>query len=299
MTAATQSDLLGFLAHLKPLGLAWLAVAFALVMVHYIAEPLRWRVLFPGTAPMTTWVSVFGLTALVSYVLPFKLGIPLRVYFLRLKMQLSLASVTGAMGLDALIYYGGWLLAGASGFVLLARRISLFDVPLAAVVAVSVLGVLAGAWVVPRMLRAIRRFDLHYRITAVLAQFTPARIALIGSIVMADILCQLLRHGALAQALDIPVGVIAIGALTAFAILAGLLIFTPMGLGGYDAIMLAGLVQFGAPFSSALILVLLNRLLTIAAAALIGGIGGWALGLNPLRPGASRALIECEKGPNA
>jgi uncharacterized membrane protein YbhN (UPF0104 family) len=69
-----------------------------------------------------------------------------------------------------------------------------------------------------------------------------------------------------------------------------------MGLGGYDAVMVTGLVQLGTPLSAALILVLLNRLLTIAAAMFIGGVGGWTLGFNPLNVSAFRRLLAREKG---
>ncbi|CRI66649.1 membrane hypothetical protein [Thiocapsa sp. KS1] len=297
MNEATRSELIGFLAHADPVGLAWIGIAFAFVLVHFLSEPLRWRVLFPDTASMTTWISVFGLTALVSYIFPFKLGIPLRVYFLHQTMRLSLTKVAGAMGLDALVYYGGWLFAGVFGFVLLARTIAPPEFPVVAVVSVSLASLIIGIWIVPRALRAISRFELYNRINLMLAQFTLSRMVLIGVIIAIDIMCQLLRHAAIAQALDLPIDVAAIGALTAIAILVGLLSFTPMGLGGYDAVMVTGLLQFGAPLSTALILVLLNRLLTISAALLIGGIGGWALRLNPLNLSALRQMLAREKTP--
>jgi uncharacterized membrane protein YbhN (UPF0104 family) len=296
MNTATRSEFIGFLAHAEPVGLVWIGVAFGFVLVHFLSEPLRWRVLFPATASVMNWISVFGVTALISYVFPFKLGIPLRVYFLSQKMHLSLTTVAGAMGLDALVYYGGWLLAGMFGFVLLARSIALPEFPVVVLVSIALASAIIGAWIVPRALRAIRRFEMRNRISLVLAQFTIGRIVLISVVISVDILCQLLRHAALAQALDVPIGIIAVSALAAFAILVGLLSFTPMGLGGYDAVMVTGLVQLGTPLSAALILVLLNRLLTIAAAMFIGGVGGWTLGFNPLNVSAFRRLLAREKG---
>ncbi|MCP5143830.1 MAG: flippase-like domain-containing protein [Gammaproteobacteria bacterium] len=286
------------LLQMSPAQYGWLALAFVCVILHYLAEPARWTTLFPAAARFRTWLSVFGFTALVSYVFPFKLGLPLRIYFLNRKLKLSLPDLTSAMTLDAMLYYGLWLLAGIAGFSLLTRRVDLPELPVAVLLPLALAGAAVAVLVLLRVRRRLTAGDWRGRIAGIIERFTPARMGIMAAIVTVDILSQLARHFAMLVALGYSLAVVDITALTAFAILAGLLSFTPMGLGGYDAVMVGGLTQLGVPVSIAVLVAVLNRVLTIAAAALIGSAGGHHLGMNPFRLASLRALLRGELAGN-
>ena len=103
---------------------------------------------------------------------------------------------------------------------------------------------------------------------------------------------QLLRHLALVRLFDsnLPMG--DIFALAASAILAGLLSFTPMGLGGYDAVLIAGLTEYGMSLKTATLVAVSNRLFSLLIAVVLGAFGAFVLKIYPTDLRALRRMVK-------
>ena len=84
-----------------------LAIYAVLMAGHFAAEPARWRLLFWDSCSwqFPKWFHLHNVTALLSYLLPAKLGIPLRLGLIKQQTQLAMSTVLAGLGMDAVIYY--------------------------------------------------------------------------------------------------------------------------------------------------------------------------------------------------
>ncbi len=97
---------------------------FIFIFIHFIAEPIRWSFyLKKNKNPLLNTIGhIFFLTAFLSYLLPMKLGLPIRIGLLKKKLKLKIKTISRFLLLDGILYYGSWTsIACIAGFNLLSK----------------------------------------------------------------------------------------------------------------------------------------------------------------------------------
>lgn len=266
------------------LDLPSLLLLFALYACHFLAEPLRWlcysrhelRVLeafMPARAPAPDFMRIFACfntTALLSYSLPFKLGLPLRMFLLSHFLGIENMRIVKLMAVDGVLTLLCWAAIAASLFLLVpdisAFFSQYFTVPLFQ--AGMLLLVAACAWIA---------FRKREQLLALVRVVAPAVIVLVVLTLALDVLLYGVRHMVLADALapDVsPGAVFIIGILATFA---GIMSTLPMGLGAYDATLVALLALYGVEVEVSLLLAVSNRLGMIGTSIILGVPSAFAL----------------------
>ena len=278
-------------------------VIYAVLMAgHFAAEPARWRLLFWDSCSwqFPKWFHLHNVTALLSYLLPAKLGIPLRLGLIKQQTQLAMSTVLAGLGMDAAIYYVTWAFVAAMLAVgspaLRARFGSVNPVVLLVVIfLVAALGLL--------LRRAGSRRDqadpgkpksglagLQAALGAVYG-LPRRRLMLVLGLVLTDVLAEGVRQACLAAALGIPVPMSTMMLVGIVGFAAGLFSFMPMGLGAYDATVILLLSGSGVQPAQLVGLLAGNRLALIAFSAVLGSVGAHQLGLRPSQLKAFRDLV--------
>ena len=269
---------------------------------HFAAEPLRWRVLFENscTWPFSKWFHLHNVTALLSYLLPAKLGIPLRIALIKQQTQLSISIILKGLGIDAAIYYSVWSVIAA---VLVACS-PVLRTCLRSIDSRVLIGSILILVVLALFLRIARRSVTDSArpksmksparlLTALraLADVPQKRLFLILGVVLFDLLAEGLRQTCLAMALGISVPVLTMMQIGIVGFAAGLFSFLPMGLGAYDAVVI--LLLSGSDVAPGQFVGLLagNRLGLIAFSGFLGPVGAFQLGFRPAHLKDLRDLI--------
>lgn len=273
------------------------AAAWMVTLLHFVMEPWRWRLAYlPASENRDDWKKVrdsLYCTAFATYLLPFKLGLPLRVALLRGSARLDLRYIGAVLALDGLISLAVWSLLAAACVWIAALRWQ----PPTYVWVAGALGA-AGLGAILFFRRSLRgRLAARWR-DAMAAFVRPwLRIAKASVIVVLDILSYGVRHallvflvtGNLANMLP---GA-AIGIVATFA---GIVSGLPMGLLGYDATLVALLGVAGVPVEHALFVALINRGLNIGSAVLLGVPASARLGMGSRIPSILARLKELAHG---
>ncbi len=280
----------------------FLALYGALMVGHFAAEPARWRLLFwdSCTWVFPKWFHLHNVTALLSYLLPAKLGIPLRLGLIKQQTQLAMSTVLAGLGMDAAIYYVTWAFVAAMlvvGSPALRTRFpseNLFWL-LAGIFLIAVVGL-----IIRRIGSSRMRTDLNRskaRFTGLRSAFRSVgqmprrKLALILGVVLIDLLAEGVRQACLAAALGIPVPMSTMILVGIVGFAAGLFSFMPMGLGAYDATVILLLSGSGVQPAQLVGLLAGNRLALIAFSAALGSVGAHQLGLGPAQLKALRDLV--------
>lgn len=270
--------------HFPGLSATSIAAILGLSLLHYLAEPSRWWV-YLGENTAKRWsifYHVFSCTAFLNFVLPAKLGLPLRYWLMTRQAGLPAATVASYMAIDGALSLLLWTLAslvlgGGTLAWMLEQDARLAQIPpwFAAVVITAL--ILAGVlWAVlhrrwPGWRQSLKRE---------LPRLSPHKISLAAAILLLDIGSYVARHAAILAALSAPsIGLPAIATATVLSIYAGFLCMLPMGLIGYDAVMVLLLNQFGIPLQTALMVPLVNRSASLLLCALLGIPSSFKLGL--------------------
>lgn len=282
----------------NPLTVATLGtLALACVLLHFLTEPIRWRLYAPKQGTLRRYIHVFNLAALVSHIAPFKLGLPTRLYLLRRALSFDLLSAGQVSLLDGLLYYSVWCIAAA--------------VAVAAAPALNVnqhATVLAGlfALVLLIMLLALTGIFLWRRnrvrtVTANASQrslrwqsFWRSRpplstLAAVGGVLLVDWGLQITQHVLILTLLGQPLDWLLVAGIVSISVFVGLLSMMPLGLGGYDATLTILLLSQGLALDTALAIPLINRLLILAVALALGLPAFSALGFS----GSLRDWVSC------
>jgi len=109
-----------------------------------------------------------------------------------------------------------------------------------------------------------------------------------------DIAGHTLRHGILLAMLGQSLPLPNLFATTTLSIFAGLISLMPMGLGGYDLMLVLLLKMNGIPASEGLAVAVANRMANLVMSIMLGGWGGAALGIGTLN---RRALARLASSP--
>jgi uncharacterized membrane protein YbhN (UPF0104 family) len=271
-----------------------LAVAFAMTVLHFVMEPWRWSACYMPIAKSGERArtrDVFFATALASYLLPFKLGVPLRMVLLNRVLGLVYPYIGVAIGIDGLLSLVVWIACAAIiGWRLAVHWFS----PWYLAGAIAVLVAAAAAFLLGRT----RRIGVAHIRGVLRSLDKPARrIALACAILGFDVASYAARHAALTwlvtgEAAHAPAGAAA-GVVATFA---GIVSGLPLGLVGYDATLIALLSVGGVSPAEALAIALANRLLNIGAAALLGIPASMRLGLGSRLSSIVATLRELARG---
>jgi len=284
------------------LSLGFLVPYFLAVGIHFLAEPMRWTLYTYATQgiQLKRPIQIFCFTALLTYLLPFKMGLPARIYLLSKKMSLSLSDITAHMALDGFLYYGFWALSALFGLSYLALTGVLpteFSshswLAIGIMTGIMFISIAARKWKKPSSSAqdsestTNRKFSSRVWSTSTKILATcnshSRRILLSASgIVVLDICSHILRHWALFSMINVELSLAVIAALTCISIFVGLASMMPMGLGGYDLSLALLLAQFGIPWETSLLVPIINRVGNISFSVLVGVWSARGLDLNPL-----------------
>ncbi|MES2405146.1 MAG: lysylphosphatidylglycerol synthase domain-containing protein [Pseudomonadota bacterium] len=274
-----------------------IAVAWMVTLLHFVMEPWRWRFAYlPASENRDDWRKVrdsLYCTAFATYLLPFKLGLPLRVALLRGSARLDLRYIGAVLALDGLISLVVWsMLAAVCVWVAALRWQPPTYVWIAGALGTAGLGALL---LFRRNLRG--RLAAHWR-EAMAAFARPwLRIAKASTIVGLDVLSYGVRHALLVFLVTgNPADMLPGAAIGIVATFAGIVSGLPMGLLGYDATLVALLGIAGVPGEHALFVALINRGLNIGSAVLLGVPASARLGMGSRIPSILARLRELAHG---
>jgi uncharacterized membrane protein YbhN (UPF0104 family) len=259
-----------------------LLLLFALYALHFLAEPLRW-VVYSSAASATASEAVpnvapnaakrapdfmrifacFNTTALLSYSLPFKLGLPLRLFLLSHFLTFENMKVVKLMAVDGVFNLLCWGLIAGMLFFFVPEIATFFlqyaDSPLVVLVLLVVAAL--AYWVANKK---------REQVLALVRAVSPGVALFVVVTLGVDVLLYGVRHVVLAQALAPDVGsgrMFIIGILATFA---GIISTLPMGLGAYDATLVALLALYGVDVEVSLLLAVSNRLGMIGTSVILG-----------------------------
>ncbi len=267
----------GILSHIMEYEPAWLFPVVAFTSVHFFSEPLRWRVYTEeiGTIQFTRLFYIFSVTALISYLFPLKLGIPVRIWLLGRIKEITVAAIVSYMVVDGSIYTLLSALTAIPGVLLLSATLPLLPVLIGAVALAATLYLIGSGhqWVSTHLspklqdaLASFRRINLRV-------------LLLIGSIILVDIASQLICHLLLLKVVGMDLPWITVVAAAAFAMFVGIASALPLGIGVYDVTMAGLLMGMGARPDQAFSVVLLIRLANLLVCMIVGVPSLWKLGL--------------------
>lgn len=275
----------------------YLVPVLLLTALHFGAEPSRWQVYARGIgsgrpSSFAELFHIFSLTAMLSYLLPIKLGIPLRLALLKARLHLPLSLTSALLVLDGLIYYAAWAVVALLGVLAVARS-GLVPRPVGegivyglittvALLTLWLLVIRLAPSLVPRTL--IERLRRSSRQVATL---TPRSVAAampsVSVIVLVDIAGQVFRHWAIIAMFSQSLPLAYVFAATTVAVFSGLISLLPMGIGAYDAILVLLLAAVRVPADIGLMVVLTNRFSSLAVSIALGALASLRLGINPFR----------------
>lgn len=246
-------------------------LAFLVALLHFTLEPLRWKTSYlPVHSDSEAIASVrdaLYCTALATYLLPFKLGIPLRVALLRSRAKLDLHFIGVVIALDGLISLFAWSVLTAASIWIAALHWH----PPAFVWWLGVAGMIVLGMIVVVQPRLRGRWLHRWRDALALLDRPWHRVAVATGILAGDVVGYGVRHALLVFLLTGEVRLMLVGGATGVvATFAGIVSGLPMGLVGYDATLIALLTTTGVPMSQSVWIALINRGLNLVSAAVLG-----------------------------
>lgn len=255
-------------ASLSRISITWALIALLVTSLHFLAEVGRWFVYlgstrrYRGGRLFAELFGVFSVTAFLTYMLPAKLGIPIRLYLLSSRMEVKIATASGFLALDGLLSYGSW--------IGLALVISTFFLGKSLFTDFRLFGVLAAGVAIVAIVFGSKATAAAQKVHEYASRIGPAGYVGVLAIILADIAGYAVRHGTILAALDTHIPATQIAFATIVSIAAGFVSLLPMGIGAYDVTIVALLVSFGAPAEIAVLVPVINRAATILVSIGLG-----------------------------
>ncbi len=268
-----------------------IGIAIIFVLLHFLAEPLRWLVYASDKNDnnFRKFFSIFSFTAFASYILPFKLGLPFRLYLLKKEANLTLEFIAKYMTIDGGVYYLCWFISAAiaASFgmsIVLNENINYLFVLVFSVMLISAVLISYATNCSPYKKVRILKFIKKSK-TVIYSLFSVNYTTLIYSAIISiiDIGSQVFRHYFIVAAIGYDMSLYVIAAITCTSIFTGLISMMPMGLLGYDAALIILLQQAGIPFESSIFVPIINRCLTLSTACILGILSAYSLNYSPLQ----------------
>lgn len=255
-------------------------VAGFVTILHFMMEPMRWRVAYlprNETSETTEKVrDVLFCTALATYLLPFKLGIPFRVGLLRHKAALGMHYIAAVLALDGMISLCVW--AACTAFFVWVAALH-WHPPWYMWLGVGMVG-LIGLAIIASAKQVAQNFIRRWHAAVVVMDRPWRRSGMAAGLLAVDVGSYWLRHVLLVFVATRNSDLLMVGGASGVvATFAGIISGMPMGLLGYDATLVALLGAAGAGIEQSILVVALNRGMNLAAAAMLGIPAGVRLGL--------------------
>lgn len=266
----------------------WLLIALVTAFIHFLAEPIRWKIYLPGNNFIfKRFLAIFSFTALSGYLLPFKLGIPFRIYLLRGKANIEISSILALLTIDGFIYYGCWSLATLLSIFLGPKfNFSKPQLPHNNYIeaAILVLAILLTGLFIKKILRKTSNGLKTIQKSINTIKTVPLKQYSFNCVLIAiDIGGHILKHYALFVLLSHPLSLGQTSVIVCVSFTTGLFSMMPMGLLGYDATMIFLSQQAGIPIEHALLIPIINRSTNLFFSTGLGIWGGFQLGFTPLK----------------
>lgn len=267
----------------------WGLLSYLFGAFHFITEPYRWFIYTRNISNNTfkIFFSIFSFTAFASYMLPFKLGLPFRIYLLQKVKSLNAGIVMSLLVLDGLIYYIGWGIAALAGIIYGATTY-LNIKQLSVLIFLGLVGIVF-LWIILKKYSSLLPNKLLVKIEkikqslSVIRELKKSQYIASFVVVATDISSQVFRHYAIFMMLGVSISLTQVAVIASISIFTGIISMMPMGLVGYDATFVLLAQQAGVPIEQALIIPLINRFISLSLSSLLGIWGALKLGYNPLK----------------
>jgi uncharacterized membrane protein YbhN (UPF0104 family) len=267
----------------------------AVTLVHFANEPLRWWLLLRKRYPHLALVQVYHTltaTALASYAIPMRLGMPVRVLLAKRQLGVPYTATGALLIVDGLFNYGAWSLAAALGGMRLLPGSHVQGLALLLVLIIG--GAAALLFVAGRRWLPESGTDFGARFATGLRSLSPTVGLLNATLLVLDVLSYGVRHALILAAFGIEASFWAVTAAVAISILAGFASLMPLGLGAYDVSLAFLLAGIGVPREVAVAVPLINRLAGISTGLLLGSVSAHHLGIRP-----SLDLVAADAAPSS
>ncbi|MFQ5448398.1 MAG: lysylphosphatidylglycerol synthase domain-containing protein [Saprospiraceae bacterium] len=257
---------------------------FFFVLFHFLIEPVRWSVYMKtkNKEQGLNFLYIFSATAFFSYIMPAKLGIPIRFWLIKKHQQLKTSSIGLFILVEQAFGLGSWtiaslLLGGSFAIAILQQNLNRVKGWLSPSVvwglAIVAIVLLTVSWRKrSRMIRGGR---------AIFSSLSLIQIGVIAGLFTLDITSYTVRHFFILQLLgenSLPFSVVA--SVAVLSIYAGFVSAMPMGLVGYDATIVFLLVQQGVDLQTAVLVPVINRVANLLVSILLGIPSAYKLGIS-------------------
>jgi len=220
------------------------------------------------------------------------MGLPTRIFLLHSKAGIGIVQSSALLMLDGIINYASWgLTAAASMYLLLNQHTIRTEFVVIAITCVLLILIFLALWKKRRLVIAggtdKGNADSGVKNEAGLRHLLAGmdyRIILKSFFVMPmDIGSHVVHHWAIFAMLDVNLEWSAVFVITTISVFTGLISMMPMGLGGYDAMLVLLLTQFSVAPEIAISVAIINRLTSLFISIISGVYGGTQLQLNPFK----------------
>lgn len=248
---------------------------FALIC--FINEPLRWRSILKGRFKSVSFSKIYHLltaTALISYTLPARSGMPVRFFLSKKILSLDYATVGALLVVDSVLLYGSWFfVAVLGGFLIIPQKHSLTMIlGLGAVVSGIIVLFCFARMDWSRFSRLKRLSSFAEKFSNGLKMLT-VRVGVFNMLLLfSDIFFYGIRHSLILIGLGVQCSLVSVTLIVAISIFAGFVSLMPLGLGGYDLSLVFLLTLIGVPKELALVVPVINRIVMIGAGLILGTI---------------------------
>ena len=241
---------------------------FLLSFFSIITEPSRWYFYLKCKYSFKKLFLIIGGVISLSYLFPFKLGLPLRCYFLSKFLGVNMVKSTSLMAIEGFGFYLIWGLFAllASQFFLESYYESNSWIMIALLSTLAIFVVLSFCLY---LFRGKFRIWLLEVLNTVL-KFDSLQIFFISILFFLEVFLQVARHIVIFKLLNINLEFNAYIAIAIISFFAGMLSMMPLGLGGYDTMIVTILTSLGVDFQQSLLVPLINRLTVTIVVWLVG-----------------------------
>ncbi len=267
----------------------WGFLAYLFGVFHFLSEPYRWFIYTRKTSNNTfkSFFYIFSFTALASYMLPFKLGLPFRIYLLQKVRNMNAGAVMALLVLDGIIYYVGW--GGAALVSIVYGATTYLNIKQLIIITCLGLICIVLSWIVYKKYssslpdKLLTKIEKLKHSLLIIRELEKSQYIASFVVVATDISSQVFRHYAIFMMLGVTISFAQVAVIASISIFTGIISMMPMGLVGYDATFILLAQQAGVPMEQALLIPLINRFISLSLSGLFGIWGALKLGYNPLK----------------
>lgn len=242
------------------------------VVIHFIIEPVRWAVyLWREKYSLSKLFCIFFATSFFSYILPLKLGLPLRLWMIKRYQKVSIDIACIFMVTDSAVSIILWtttsILVGADFVVNIFKNNFLTIKYFYLLVFLLFFVIIIALLIINKKKYGKKIFNIRI----IFKNLSLYQLLLIVILFAVDIVSYVVRHGLIIIFVQGPyLDWMTVTTITVLSIFAGFASAMPMGLVGYDATIVLLLTQNGMGIESAAAVPVINRVANILVSVLFG-----------------------------